>query len=269
MSSRALDDVRLELAEAAAYEALNDAAGLPHARVAGAACIAMPQMPENTMVNRVTGLGLAGRVTDTDIDELEAFFRSHGVRYAVALSPFAPPEVGERLRSRGFASGYGWMKFARGVEERVEEPVAAATTLRVEEVDEGDDFGRIVASAYGMPIELGRTVFATLPRQPGFHCFVAYDADEPTAAAALRADGRVGWLGVAGTVPEHRGKGGQTALLAARLARARELGLERLTTETGERLADRPSNSYRNILRAGFSERYVRANLLAPADERG
>jgi GNAT superfamily N-acetyltransferase len=255
-----VEDVRLELAEAAAYEALNAAGGLPHARIAGAVCIAMPQAPENTMVNRVTGLGLGARVRDADLDEVDAFFRGIGVHYAVALSPFAPPDLGERLRVRGFTTGYAWMKFARGIDE----PPRAATALRVEEVSDGEDFGRIVAGAYGMPPELGQTVFASLPNRPGFHCFVAFDAGEPAAAAALHTDGRVGWLGVAGTLPEHRGKGGQTALLAARIAKARELGIERLTTETGERVPARPSNSYRNILRAGFSERYVRANLLAP-----
>ena len=35
-------------------------------------------------------------------------------------------------------------------------------------------------------------------------------------------------------------------------------------TETGERLPDKPSNSYRNILRAGFTEAYVRQNYLSP-----
>ena len=37
-----------------------------------------------------------------------------------------------------------------------------------------------------------------------------------------------------------------------------------LTTETGEQRADSPNVSYRNILRAGFEEAYVRPNLLSP-----
>lgn len=35
-------------------------------------------------------------------------------------------------------------------------------------------------------------------------------------------------------------------------------------TETGERLPDKPSNSYRNILRAGFEETYLRQNCISP-----
>jgi GNAT superfamily N-acetyltransferase len=92
---------------------------------------------------------------------------------------------------------------------------------------------------------------------------VAYDGADPAAAGALFVRDAVGWLGVAGTRPEHRGKGAQGALLAVRVRRALELQVDALTTETGERTADRPSGSYRNILRAGFLEAYVRPNLIA------
>ena len=58
-------------------------------------------------------------------------------------------------------------------------------------------------------------------------------------------------LGFAATLPEHRGKSGQNALLAARRRHAREAGCDVVVTETGELRDDRPSSSYRNILRAG------------------
>jgi GNAT superfamily N-acetyltransferase len=150
------------------------------------------------------------------------------------------------------------MKFERGIE-----PPEIDSALRVRRVDDGDDFGRIVVSAYGMPPDTA-SVFANLARTEGWYCFVAYDGDDAAGAAALYVHEDVGWLGVAGTAPEHRRKGAQNALLAARIAAGREHGVRTLTTETGERRPDRLSNSYRNILRAGFEERYVRPNLLAP-----
>ena len=57
-------------------------------------------------------------------------------------------------------------------------------------------------------------------------------------------------------------QGAQGALLAARIRRARELGCEVVVTETGELRDGLPSNSYRNILRAGFEEVAVTANWL-------
>jgi GNAT superfamily N-acetyltransferase len=71
------------------------------------------------------------------------------------------------------------------------------------------------------------------------------------------AAGDVGWLGIASTLAEFRGRGAQSALLAARVARAHRLGLRLLVTET--------ETSYGNVLRAGFGERYVRPNYLRPA----
>jgi hypothetical protein len=53
------------------------------------------------------------------------------------------------------------------------------------------------------------------------------------------------------------------AILAARIEAAAAAGCEVVVTETGEALRDKPSSSYRNIIRAGFSEVYVRANYLS------
>jgi GNAT superfamily N-acetyltransferase len=250
----------LELAEAAAYESLFAGAGLPTARIAGAACLALPQVPEETALNRVTGLGLAGPVADAELDEVDAFFRPHGVRWAVGVSPHAPGSLAASLRERGFTEGYAWMKFGRALDP----PPTAVSRLQVRRVDDGDAFGNVVARAYGLPEQLGPGMFAQLPGCAGWHCFVAFDGDEPAGAAALFAHGDVGWLGVAGTAPEHRSKGAQGALFAARIQTARELGLRALTTETGERTPGRPGASYRNILRAGFDELYLRPNLVQP-----
>jgi GNAT superfamily N-acetyltransferase len=69
---------------------------------------------------------------------------------------------------------------------------------------------------------------------------------------------------MAGTVPEHRGKGGQGALFAARIERALAAGCTTLVTETGELRDGSPSSSYRNIRRYGFEERFVVAHRLRP-----
>jgi GNAT superfamily N-acetyltransferase len=253
-------DLRLELAEAAAMESVWTGAGLPVRRIAGAVCMAFPDVPENTMLNRADALGLAGPVGADELDDVDAFFRLHRVHYAVGVSPLAAPGLRELLRSRGFTDGYAWMKFRR---EPVE-PNPAETALQIEEPRSGADFGVVISAAYGLAPEIGAATFEGLPGREGWSCFVAYEEDVPAGAGALYAHDGVGWFGCAGTVAEHRGKGAQSAIFAARIRRARELGLDVLTTETGERVPDRPSNSYRNILRAGFVEAYLRPNLVAP-----
>jgi GNAT superfamily N-acetyltransferase len=128
---------------------------------------------------------------------------------------------------------------------------------------EAQDFGRIVATGYGLPDAV--VPWTAQAWNLGWECWLAVDGDEPAAAAGLFVSEGVGYIGFAATLPEHRGKGAQNALLAERIERAREVGCDVVVTETGERRDDLPSNSYRNILRAGFTEVAVRANWLRPA----
>jgi GNAT superfamily N-acetyltransferase len=265
-----VSDAALELAEADGYgeifraapDSVRRAHGVDVCEFAGATCIRLGAAAGNLMLNRVNGLGLRGSVGDEELDEIDAFFRTGGTQYAIGVSPLAPPDLAPRLAERGFEPGYAWMKFRRGVEA----PPPVETTLRVDEIgaEHGATFGAIVARGFGLP-EFAGEWFAALAERPRFHLFLAYDGAEPAGAGALFVGEGVGWIGVAATLPEHRRKGAQGALLAARIRRARELGLRVLATETGERTDDRPSGSYRNILRLGFEERYLRPNYVSPA----
>jgi hypothetical protein len=265
-----VSDARLELVEAAAFTALWEAApehvrrehGIRAHPVAGAVCTAVAAAPENTMINRVTGLGLREPPTDAELDEVDAFFHDLGVRYAIGVSPFAPGDLGARLEARGFERGYAWMKFRRGVEPP---PPPVETALRVEEIgaEHGPAFGSVVARGYGLP-DAAAEWLGSAAGAPGFRLFLAWAGGEPAGAGALFAGEGIGWLGLAATVPEHRRKGAQGAILAARFRAAAGVGLRELATETGERLPERPSNSYRNLLRYGFAEQYVRVNYQSP-----
>ena len=214
------------------------------------------------MLNRVVGLGLQEPATAGVLDEIDAFFREAGVRYSVSVAPQATPELATQLHERGFTDGYAWMKFHRGVDD----PPVVETSLLVDQVTDGTDVAAVVAAAYGMPLSAG-AAFDRLGENEAWHLFLARDGTAPVGAGALFVLDGIGWLGVAGTVPEHRGKGAQSALLAARIGLARELGLDAVTTETGEQRADSPNISYRNILRAGFEETYLRPNLLSPSPD--
>jgi Acetyltransferase (GNAT) domain len=225
----------------------------------GAVVLQVPEAPDSPMLNRVVGLGVERPATEADVDEALAGIGA-GVAFYVAVAPGARPvELAEWLRARGLEPGWGWMVFRRDMER----PPSAETSLRLVEVDTADEaaaFGRIVRMSYGLP----EAIEPRLARVPdaGWRCWLAFDADEPASAAALYAAEGVAYLGLAGTLPEHRAMGAQNALLAGRIRRAAELGCDFAVTETGERREDRPSSSYRNILRAGFTEDAVTANWL-------
>jgi len=162
------------------------------------------------------------------------------------------------LRERGYEQGYGWMKFVRGVEPPTE---SGPDGVDVIELDRGDGalLGRIVAAGFGLPPWMG-VLFEGVCGTDGWRAYAALVEGEPVAAATLLVNGAVGELGAAATLEAARGRGCQTALLHRRIRDAAAAGCRTLLVETGERSGDRPSASYRNILRAGFREAYVRPN---------
>jgi GNAT superfamily N-acetyltransferase len=238
--------------------ALRSMYGAEAVSAGGATCLRAPLAPASPMLNRVVGLGLERPATEADLAEVEKAMGA--VDFYVAVSPSARPgDLDAMLEARGLEAGWGWMLFERPPTPA--EPVE--TTLELVEVGpaEAEGWAGVVTAAYGLPDELLGWV-SSVTRLPQWTCWLGLDGDEPAAAAALWVEGTSAYLGLAATLPDRRRVGGQRALLAARIERALELGCTTIVTETGERLPDRPSNSYRNILRAGFQERGIVGNRL-------
>ncbi len=223
----------------------------------GVVCLRAPLAPDSPMLNRVVGLGVDAPLDEETLDRALETMRD--AAFYVAVAPSADARLGALLEARGLEHGWGWMLFERGPEP----PRPGETSLAVTEVDERSaaSWARIVTTAYGLP-DAARRMIETVPSLPGWTAFLALDGDEPAAAAAVWIGGDGAYLGLAATLEEHRGRGAQGALFSARIERAVAAGCRRLVTETGELRDDRPSASYRNILRQGFEERHVVAHRL-------
>lgn len=222
--------------------------------VAGAVCTVVGAEPELTLANRVVGLGLDEPATDGVLDTVEAFFDRYGARFMVCGDV-------PGLERRGYSRTDAWTIFERGVDQF--EPPPSELGIVQAGAERGGEFGAVCAAGSKTPSFLSDW-FGALVGRAGWHCFLGLEGEQAVATGALYAEGEAGWLGFAATLPEHRRRGAQNALLAARIGRARELGLATLVTSTAERL-DRPNASYRNIERAGFRLAYIRPNWLSPA----
>jgi hypothetical protein len=231
--------------------------------VAGAHCMTSRGIEPPALFRRAVGLGVAHEASEADLEAVLAHMGSRGLRYCVPVAaPYNPAALGAWLERRGFTRGYAWMKFSRACGERLDAP----TDLEVRVVgrERGADFGRVVAEGFGLPAAIASWV-AALPGRSHWVCAMAFAGADPAAAGAAYVQGEYAWLGFGATLPAFRRHGAQNALLARRLAESAARGARTAVTETGERLPDKPSNSYRNILRAGFHERYLRHNYLSPA----
>lgn len=118
-----------------------------------------------------------------------------------------------------------------------------------------DDAG--VPSHESFARETLEEVIGDLARASGFIRYLAMRGGDPAGGASMRLEGKIAQLSGASTLPSHRRRGVQSALLSRRLADARQAGSEVavVTTRPG-------SGSQRNAERRDFKLLYTRAILV-------
>ena len=261
----------LEVIESAAFADLYCAAPdtirtsmhIDVADIAGATCLRCAKLNPATIFRRACGLGVGAPARESDVAEVMWHMDELDEPYVVAVAPHAKPLLlSGWLEARGFTRGYAFMKFSCSTSVSADVP----TDLDIDVIgpEHGLAFGRVVCTGFGLPETVAHWL-AQLAGRERWVCLLGSANGVPAAAAATYVEGTHAWLGLGATLPEFRRRGGQGALLWRRLKEAATRGALTAVTETGERVADRPSNSYRNILRCGFQEMYLRQNYISPA----
>jgi len=233
--------------------------------IGSATCLTSQGVEPALIFRRVVGLGVEQPASEPEIGQVFAYMRGLGVNYAIAVAPQCQPDaLSSWLDKDGFTRAYSWMKFRRRCEDTPQ--ATCDLDIRVIESDLANEFGRVVATGFGLPSTVVPWVGALAGRE-NWVCVMAFAGSTPVASGAAFITGEYAWLGLGATLESHRRLGAQNALLVRRLIEAKALGANVAVTETGERLPDRPSQSYRNILRAGFEEMYLRQNYVSPSLE--
>ena len=213
----------------------------------------------SVVINRVLGLGTREKISPDTLLRVREFYDEAGInKFFLHVYPDSLGDNGHNLlEEQGFVKTRGWMKFRRDVS-----PIATPATdltVRIASSDEASHFGWIVAGAFGMT-ELSAGLLAGLVNDPRWYLFLSYDGEEPAGAGALFTHNNCAWLEWGATDPRFRRRGSQAAIMAARINKAVELGCTHMFTETGEAVEGDPQYSYKNILKAGFSESVLREN---------
>jgi GNAT superfamily N-acetyltransferase len=254
-------DASVDLWRAAPRE-LRTAHAIEVRQVGIATCLTSRGVEPAAIFRRAVGLGIERAASEAELDSVLAYMNASGQRYAVPVAQaYQPAALGAWLERRGFTHGYAWMKFARACNASLGAPTDLEVRIVGREL--GDEFGKVIVAGFGLAPAIAPWV-GVLPGRPNWLCVMAFADSAPVAAGAAYVSGEYAWLGFGATLPSHRRHGAQNALLARRLAEAAARGARTAVTETGERLPDKPSNSYRNILQAGFVEMYLRQNYISP-----
>ena len=226
---------------------------------------------EGSPLNKVAGLGFEGPVTEAQLAEVERLYADRHTPVQVELSCLADPSVGTTLTSRGyelvgFENVLGRELSTEGLISYVMPPDVAIT------VSDDQDFatwldivvegfatpdGQGVPSHESFPKDTLERIMSDMAQAEGFVRYLAVREGEPAGGGSMRLSGGIAQLCGAATLPEHRRRGVQTALLARRLADAANAGCDVavVTTQPG-------SKSQENVQRRGFELLYTRAILV-------
>lgn len=221
---------------------------------------------EGSPFNKVVGLGFAGAPEESEIAAVEQAFEGP-VR--VELASLAEPEVAALLSSRGYR--FVGFENVLGLPLADRQPSVLPEGVEVSESGpaEFSEWLDAVVSGFAHPDDQGVPSDEEFPREvlervmgdmgsaSGFSRYLARRGGEIAGGASLRITDGVAQLCGAATLPVHRRKGVQTALLLSRFDRAHSAGCDIavVATQPG-------SKSQENVQRQGFQLLYTRAVLV-------
>jgi GNAT superfamily N-acetyltransferase len=256
---------RIESAQAAQLSQLVQtvAGRLPGRGVASAAiaggCAAF--LAPHLALSRAVGLGMRGVVEAADAEALETFYRSRDTEARILVSPFAGASLFERLGERAFVLCDFDTVLVRRIDRADAFAVPPGVSVHRAAPEDAAAWVHTSLAGFAPPGEAPALDRAPL-LEAGFHDPTAVYLTAAVGGAvagggALHLHGATAHLFADSTLPALRGRGVQGALVAARLALARDAGCDLAFAATAP-----GSASQRNFERAGFSPAYSQALLM-------
>ncbi|GAA0927961.1 GNAT family N-acetyltransferase [Pseudonocardia zijingensis] len=252
---------------ATAAEPIRAELGIASARIGGGTVVSMSAAPPNMFI-RALGFGVDEPITRDLVAEICDFYRAHGAPKAtLQLAPSVlPPDWADIRAATGLVPGGAWFKLARELkpDDGPDEAPAPADGMRVDPVTPAD--AEEWATAYGEAFSRPPGAFAQLPAagvgRPGWQSFALRHEDEVVGGGSVFVRGTAAHLFGAAVLPAHRNKGGQSAVLAARIAVARAAGCRWVVAETYVPDPGKHNPSLANMRRAGLEVLYQRRNWI-------
>jgi GNAT superfamily N-acetyltransferase len=254
---------RIELAEAeaavAGAEAMRDVQHAVKAAVEGIAGGFAVYCGANSPVTQAVALGLDGPVTGEEFERLEEFFFSRKEAVRVETCPMADASLFELLGERGYRVTEFSNVMARPIEKGQVWESSAGVEIRRAGREELDLWTLTVSQSFAEHFPVTQEMLSVMKMFAlgrNMECYLARIEGRVVGGATLSLRGKTAGFFGAGTLPEFRNRGVQTALLHTRMRRAAESGCDLAVS-----LALPGSHSQRNITRIGFRTLYTRVKF--------
>ncbi|WP_406120096.1 GNAT family N-acetyltransferase [Streptomyces sp. NBC_00989] len=247
-------------------EPVRTALGMTATRIGGGVVLSM-RHDITRFWSKALGFGVTAPVTAQLVEEVCDFYRAAGTpQAAFQIAPaFLPEDWPEICEREGIVQSSSWVKLVCSTEEAV----ARADALEVPpdgisvtplEAQHALEWGTVMMRAFGTPVEHYAEMGAATVSRPGWYPYGAWLEGELVGTGTMLVRGDTAQMFAGAVLPHARGRGGQTALLAARARQAQKSGCRVLVAETGAEEPGTHNSSLHNMLRLGFEVAYERPN---------
>jgi GNAT superfamily N-acetyltransferase len=221
------------------------------------------EFPSASM-DRVYWFARAEPVAAAEIDGALGIMRGLGVRRAYLwLAPWACPPETQAALARAGASPWPHVRYVALARPAAPAAPARPTALVTRRIDPAEAPALLARIAHWYPEPSAAAALALIAdgRDELHAAFDPADPPDPAtpvALAFLALDGPSAYLFAAMTDPARRARGGQSALIAARVTRAAELGLAWCTCETNTAVPVSLANLHRHAFAEAVEWRVYR-----------
>jgi GNAT superfamily N-acetyltransferase len=205
-------------------------------------------------VNRAMGIGFGGMPSADIVSAVESFYRARSLPASVEITPWVDADLVAALGAAGFRLERFRNVYAHALNSLPDNP-----TADIRPVDDANEQDRKAILAGDVSAEARRVsdeYCDAAGQLSNSSDFVACVDGQSVACGSITIVRGSAGLGGAATMPQHRGKGLQTALLAYRLRLAAKSGCDlALATAVPD------GQSARNLERLGFQLLYTQTVL--------
>ncbi|MEW1569388.1 GNAT family N-acetyltransferase [Streptomyces sp. NPDC093509] len=219
--------------------------------------------------NRVGGFSADRPPTADDVARAITFFRAHKIEQAAFMvaPPLAGPNWHEIVRKAELTPGRRYTKLVCDVRTLPGLPSGFPgldPKLRIGPVSsaDADEWGAVMMKGFGFSVPgMAENAAASVGR-PNWQQYAIWDQSRIVATGSIFVDGECADMFGGATLPEARGRGAQSALLAVRILAAQEAGCRWIFAETGSEQPGEHNSSLHNMQRIGFRPLYERLTWL-------
>ncbi|MET8784258.1 MULTISPECIES: GNAT family N-acetyltransferase [unclassified Streptomyces] len=245
-----------------------EALGIGSLRVGTALALTIREDPSR-FFNKAGGFGADGPITEDVVAQVCEFYREQGVPQGAFMvaPPLLPQDWASIAAKRNLTEGGRLAKLGCEVDALVgsADGIAALDPdLRVGPVERhhAQEWATVMMTTFGFTAPFMIEMAAACVGRPNWRQYAVWEGERIIAVGSIFVNGDCADMFGGATLPQGRGRGAQSALLAARARAAQAAGCRWLVAETGAEAPGEHNSSLHNMLRAGFQPLYERVTWL-------